>query len=181
MCDIAIGPYKRDRIVICSGDASPGSQRSIPGEAGYFFPGAKWVAATRNSAERLNCRFVIFAGPYGLVDPYEIIAPYDVPGHTEEEQTMIRDRLALTIPHLIGEDRYDVVVLYAGANPRDLIIDLIQPILRNNNIDLITFGKPNMGDVGKIDQFVNLLFTGTTSNTLKGILKFPDRFKFFSR
>ncbi len=175
MCDIFIGPYQRERIVLCSGDASPRSQRNIPGEAGYFFPGAKWVGATRNSAERLNCRFVIFAGPYGLVDPYQIIAPYDVPGHTEEEQTMIRDRLFQTIPLLIGGNRYDVVVLYAGANPRDIIIEMMWPILEDNDIDLVTFGKPNMADMGKLDNVVDLLIGGTTLNELRTILRFPQR------
>lgn len=178
MCDIPLGPYQRERIVLCSGDASPRSQRNIPGEAGYFFPGGKWVGATRNSAERLNCRFVIFAGPYGLVNPWQIIAPYDVPGHTEEEQTMIRDRLFQTIPLLIGGDRYDVVFLYAGANPREIIIEMMWPILKDNSIDLVTFGKPNTGDLGKLDNVVELLIRGTTPNELSEILRFPQRLKY---
>jgi hypothetical protein len=179
VCDIAIGPYQRERIVLCSGDASPRSQRNIPGEAGYFFPKATWVGATRNSAERLNCRFVIFAGPYGLVDPWEIIAPFNVPGHTEEEQAMIRNQLALTIPHLISNDRYDVVVFYAGANPRDIIIEMMLPILEQNNIDMVTFGKPNTGDLGKLDNVVELLINGTTPNEIMEILRFPGRLQFF--
>ena len=178
MCDIPLGPYQGGRIVLCSGDASPRSQRNIPGEAGYFYPGAKWVGATRNSSERLNCRFVIFAGPYGLVDPWEIIAPYDVPGHTEEEQTMIRDNLSRTIPQLIGQNRYDVFVLYAGANPRDIIIEMMWPILEHNGIDLITFGKPNTADVGKLDNVVALLIRGTTLNELRTILRYPERLKY---
>jgi len=179
VCDIPLGPYQRDRIVLCSGDGSPKSQRTHPCEAGDFFPGAKWVGATRNSAERLNCRFVIFAGPYGLVDPWEVIAPYDVPGHIEEEQIMIRERFNQTIPQLIGEHRYDVAILYAGANPRDMIIEMMWPILQHNNINLITFGKPNMGDVGKLDNAVELLIRGTTLNQLREILRFPQRLKYF--
>ena len=178
MCDIPLGPYQRDRIVLCSGDGSPKTQRTVPCEAGCFFPGAKSVGATRNSAERLNCRFVIFAGPYGLVNPWEVIAPYDVPGHSEEDQIMIRERLNQTIPVLIGENRYDVVILYAGANPRDMIIEMMWPILEHNNIDLITFGKPNTGDLSKLDNVVELLIGGTTLNELRTILRFPQRLKY---
>ncbi len=178
MCDIVIGPYLRERIVLCSGDASPRSQQDRPGLAGNFFPGGKWVGATRNSAERLDCRFLIFAGPYGLIDPCTIIAPYDVPGHTEEEQRMLRDRLALTIPCLIGNGRYDLVVLYAGANPRDIIIDMMWPILEQNDLDLITFGKPSMWDVGKLVDVVVLLINGTSLNELSSILKCPDRLEY---
>jgi len=179
VCDIPLGPYQRDRIVLCSGDGSPKTQRTVPCEADHFFPGAKWVGATRNSAERLGCRFVIFAGPYGLVNPWKVIDRYDVPGHTEEEQIMIRERLNQTIPQLIGENRYDVVIFYAGANPRDMIIEMMRPILEHNNIDLITFGKPNTGDSGKLDNVAELLIQGTTLNELREILKFPQRLEYF--
>jgi hypothetical protein len=135
----------------------------------------------RNAAERLACTFVIFAGPYGLVGPLEVIAPYDVPGHSKEEQTMIKEKLNLTIPRLIGGNRYDLVVFYAGANPRDLIIEMMGPILKDNNMDLITFGKPNMWDIGKLEEFVQLLISGTTMNGLKAILSFPERLDFFPK
>jgi len=176
--DIPLGPYQRERIVLCSADGSPRTQRTVPGEAGYFIPGAKWVGATRNSAERLGCRFVIFAGPYGLVNPWEVIARYDVPGHTEEEQIMIREKLNHTIPQLIGGNRYDVVIFYAGANPRDMIIQMMRPTLEHNNIDLITFGKPNTGDLGKLDNVVERLVRGTTPNELMEILRFPQRLEY---
>jgi hypothetical protein len=135
----------------------------------------------RNAAERLACTFVIFAGPYGLVRPWEVIDPYDVPGHSEEEQTKIKEELRRTIPRLIGGNRHDLVVFYAGANPRDLLIEMMWPIIKDNNMDLITFGKPNMCDIGKLEEFVQLLISGTTLNGLRAILSFPERLDFFPK
>ncbi len=179
--EIVIGPYSRNRVVLCSGDASPNSQRKVPSHARYFYPGAKWVGAVGNAAERLRCRFVILAGPYGLVDPWEVIEPYDVPGYSEEERKMLREKILLTLPRLIGGNRYDLLVLYGGANKREILIDVMGPALRSNGLDLITFGKPNMGDIGKLEPFVNLVITGTTLNGLRSLLSFPDRLLFLPK
>jgi len=40
---VYIGPYSRDRVVLCSGDAGPPSQEKHPCKASDFFPRAKWV------------------------------------------------------------------------------------------------------------------------------------------
>lgn len=181
MNNIRIGPYLRERVVLCAGDASPDSQRGEPCEAKNFFPGGKWVGTMRNAADRLNCKFIIFTGKYGVVGRCEIIGPFDVPGHTEEEIEEIRERCIQTIPRLIGNNRYDVVVFYAGGNPRDMIIEILKPILSRNNLDLITFGKPNMYDAGKIDNFVEHLIRGTSLDELRTILKVPEKLKFFPR
>lgn len=181
MSELGIGPYEKDRIVLCSGDANPKSQRKSPCAAGDFFPGGKWVGAMRNAAERLGCRFVIFAGPYGLVDQWDVIGPYDVPGHKEEERKYIMEKNSETIPRLIGGNKYDLVVLYGGANPRDVLIEVIGPILKDNRIDLITFGRPNMYDVGKIKDIVEHLIKGTTLNKLRKILSAPNRLEFFPK
>lgn len=175
--EIIIGPYPIDRIVLCSADAGPRSQRNEAREAAYFFPGAKWVGAVRNAADRLNCRFVILTAAHGLVDPNAIITPYDmhIVGHEEQLQEI----WMRTIPALMGNNQYDVMIFYAGGCPRDEIIKIMLPILHQNNIDLLTFGRPNMFDIDKIDTIVNNLTVGIPINELRAILRLPDRILFF--
>jgi len=70
------------------------------------------------------------------------------------------------------------MVFYAGGCPREPILDILLPILHNENISLITFGRTNMYDIGKIDEFVNMIISGTSTEKLKSILKLPHRLKF---
>ena len=174
-----IGPYDSERIVLCSLDASPDSQRDQD-QAGNFFPRGKWVGAVRNAAERLKCRFVILTGKYGMVNPETIIKKYDCPlnSKTERKIKMIWER---TIPSEIGNDRYDIVIMYFGANPRDPILKIIKPIIHNIKMDIITFGAPNMKDVGIIENVFHLLTKGVTLNDIKAILMYPNRLRFYSR
>jgi len=176
---IRIGPYQKSEMVLCSADAGPSSQLKTPGQAGYFFPGGKWVGAVRNAAERLRCRFVILTG-HGMVNPHDIITPYDM--HFSEYEEEIRQRMIQTIPELLGKDSYKIVILYSGGVPRQPSIKIIKPILHDLKIDLLTFGRPNMYDVNKIENVVELLTNDeeTTLEEIRKILKLPDRLEFFS-
>jgi hypothetical protein len=52
------------------------------------------------------------------------------------------------------------------------------PILHQNNIDLLSFGKPNMFDIDKIGIIVNNLTKGISINELRAILRLPGRILF---
>ena len=168
-----IGPYRRDRIVLCSADAHPKSQRQAPCEAQCFFPGGKWVGALRNAAGRLGCEYVILTTGRGMVNRDEIIGPYDVP--IESHQAQVRRRWEATVPPLLGSNRFDILVFYAGGCPRDLYLKLLAPILGHLKMDLITFGRPNMFDVAKIEPVVHMLERGTSCAEIRSVLKHPER------
>jgi hypothetical protein len=178
MQDITIGPYARERIVLCSADASPHSQLSVPAAAEDLFPGATFVRAMGNAARRLRCRFVIFAAPYGVVSPLKIIEPFDIHGTTEEERASIREQCHRSVPQLLGGGRYDAVVLYCGAVPRDIVLDTLGLVVTDNGLDLITFGKPNTWDLGKINEIVAGIMAGSYMSDLRSCLKAPDRLLF---
>lgn len=85
-----LGPIRKEKLILCSADASPDAQRNEPGPAAYFFPNAAWVGAVRNSAERLGCRFVILTTGYGLVESGDLISPFDA--HIEQYPVEVRER-----------------------------------------------------------------------------------------
>jgi len=175
--ELTIGPYQRDRIVLCSADASPKSQSNDPCEAAYFFPGAPWVGAVRNTANNLGCKFVILTTGHGMLNPSDNISPYDlvISGNGD----IISQAWQKTASKLMTKEQDDILLFYAGGCPRDEYLKILKPILHDLEIDLITFGKPNMGDVGKIQNIVELLEKGTSIDELKSVLKFPDRHLFF--
>ena len=70
-----LGPVPKEKIILCSADAHPDSQRNSADRAGNFFPNAPWVGAVRNCAERLHCKFVILTTGHGLVGPEDVINP----------------------------------------------------------------------------------------------------------
>jgi hypothetical protein len=172
-----IGPYARERIVLCSPDAKPGSQREEPGPAGTFFPGAKWVGAVRNAAERLGCRFVVLTTGHGMVNQDDTIEPYDLP--LQENQQAVQRNWEKTIPGLVGNNQCDVLVFFSGGVSRDAYLELLNPIVRRLGVDLITFGRPNMVDAGNIDQVVTLLINGTTVDEIRPTLTAPDNLEYF--
>jgi hypothetical protein len=172
--EVMVGPYQRNRIVLCSLDASPHSQRGAASPAGTFFPSAKWVGTMRNAAQRLGCDFVILTSAHGMVSPDDVIEPYDLV-LKEDNRKYIEQRWMETIPRLAVNRRYEIMVTYFGGCPRDPILDLLMPILRNNNIALLSFGKPNMFDIGKIDRIVRHLEDGCILNQIRGVLNYPDR------
>ena len=173
---VYIGPYPRDRVVLCSGDAGPRSQRKRPCEASYFFPRARWVGAVRNAADRLECRFVILTTGHGMVDPETVIERYDV--HISHDPRRVSENWRSTALELLGSNQYDIVVFYRGGCP-DTYIDMLQPLLRNMNISLLTFGRPNMHDIGHLDELTNQLVKGTTYARLKSILGWPSLLKYY--
>jgi len=173
----SLGPYPRVRIVLCSADASPISQRKEPCEAAFFYPGASWVGAVRNAAEDERCKFVILTTAYGMVEPFDIIAPYDL--HIDADTYQVQEKWKQTIPSLIGQGRYDILVFYPGGCPRGKYLRLLKPIVGENGVSLITFGRPNMFDSGKIADVVSCLCQGTSIEGLKSILKYPEYLEFF--
>ena len=173
-----IGPYPRDRIVLCSADAGPNSQRNISDQAASFFPQAVWVAALRNAAERLRCGFVILTTGHGMINPTDVIQPYDL--HINEYPEQVKSNWLKTIPQCLRDNRCDILVFYAGGCPREPMIELMLPILQKMKISLLTFGLPNMYDFDKIDELVDALVLGTTVDKLKAILRKPERFKYYS-
>jgi hypothetical protein len=173
-----IGPYPLNRIVLCSADVSPDSQRKAPFPAGFFFSGGKWIGALRNTAESIGCRFVVLTTAYGLVDPDDLIKPYDVHiDHFKEEVNSIWNQ---TIPPSLGHVRFDLMVFYSGGCPIDPYVAFLKPILTNLGISLLTFGKPNMNDIDKTKVLVKLLTNGTSYKKIASELKCPDRLKFYS-
>jgi len=172
-----IGPFERNKIILCSADAGPGSQKNTPDQAAYFFPCAKWVGAVRNAAERLKCRFVILTTGHGMVDPGDILEPYDM--HINEYPEQVKRNWLNTIPQCLRDNRYDILVFYAGGCPRKPMVELMLPILQEINLSLLTFGRPYMYDFDKIDELVDALVSGTTVEELKFILRKPERLEYY--
>ncbi|MCG2721464.1 MAG: hypothetical protein L6290_05535 [Thermodesulfovibrionales bacterium] len=171
-----IGPYLRQRIILCSADASPRSQRNYEDQAQYFFPDAKWVGTLRNASRELNCSFVILTAAHGMVNPGDIISPYDM--HIRDFTLQVQQNWEQTIPIVIGNNQYDIMIFYAGGCPRDEMLEVMLPILRQERIDLFSFGKPNMYDVDKINEITNLLQQGVSLDVLRSILGLPERLIF---
>lgn len=112
-----------------------------------------------------------------MVDPTQIFSPYDM--HINEYPAEIEAKWRTTIPAIVGTGRYRMMVFYAGGCPRDEMLSVMLPILAENKIDLLTFGRPNMYDVGKIDKVVQLLISGTSISEIMSLLKVPDRLMFY--
>ncbi len=171
-----LGPIRREKLVLCSADASPDAQRHESDRAAYFFPNAAWVGAVRNCAERLNCKFVILTTGHGLVEPDDIINPFDA--HIERYRGEVAERWEATIPLVLREDRNSLVLFYAGGCPKEPYIEISKPIFRSLGISLLSFGRPNMFDVDKIEDCAEMLFRGTSLDEIASILKQPDRLEF---
>ena len=176
MGETFIGPYPRTKIVLCSADASPKSQLKNKGQAAYFFPGAPWVGAVRNAARDLGCRFVILTSAHGMVNPDDEINPYDLVAEGNERKVaeIWRD----TVPKILGSNKYDLLIFYAGGVPINDYMKLFLPILRDLEIDFITFGRPMMFDSGKIKVMAELLENGSSMNDLRSVLRCPERLTF---
>jgi hypothetical protein len=164
-------------MVLCSADAGPDSQKKHDDTAEDFFPGAKWVRAIGNSAGRQNCRFVILTTAHGMVNPHDLISPYDL--HIRDHKELVRCKWQETIPALLGGKGYRILIFHSGGCPRDLMIDVMLPILHVLGITLLSFGKPNMWDIGKMDEVVELLERGTSLSELSSLLKVPERLVYY--
>jgi hypothetical protein len=172
-----IGPFKGNEIVLCSADASPGSQRDGPSEAENFFPGARWVRALGNAANRNECQFVILTTAHGMINRHDIIAPYDV--HILGNEGIVQDIWIETIPAILQVGDYRLLIFYSGGCPREPYIEIMQPILHDLGIDLLSFGLPNMWDINKVDAIIELLEQGTTFVVLQDLLRKPERLLYF--
>lgn len=172
----AIGPYRIDRIILCSADASPRAQSDTACEAKEFFPNAKWVKALANAAERSNCHFAILTTAHGLVHPDDVITPYDL--HYNADPPSVQRIWKDSFTQILGTRRFDLMIIYFGGCPRQPAFQAIIEILGNMNIDALTFGKPNMCDIGKIDNVVHLVTEGTRISAIKEILRYPDKLEF---
>ena len=172
-----IGPYARERIVLCSPDGGPKCQREEPGPAGNFFRRGPWVGAVRNAADRLGCRFVVLTTGHGMVNRDDTIEPYDL--HLQENKRAVRRNWEKTIPGLVGNNQCDVLVFFSGGVNRDAYLELLKPIVQRLEVDLITFGRPNMYDAGNIDHVVTSLINCTTLGEIRPTLTAPDNLEFF--
>jgi hypothetical protein len=72
------------------------------------------------------------------------------------------------------------MIFYAGGCPRDEMIEVALPILKQHGVALLTFGRPNMFDVDKVEPIWKMLMSGTTDEEIKSVLKIPERYKYFS-
>jgi len=172
-----LGPIKKEQLILCSADASPDSQRKHPYSAADFFPNGKWVGALRNSAHTLGCKFVILTTGHGLVEPDDTISPYDVP--IESYPDKVRALWESTIPRVLEKHKNSLMIFYSGGCPRDPYIEIAMPILRSLGISLLSFGRPMMFDVNKIEQCSRMLFRGTTLDEISSILRLPERLEFY--
>ena len=173
-----IKPVPKSRMVLCSADASPDSQRSQPDRAEHFFPGGHWVGAVRNASHELGVRFVILTTGYGLVNPDEVLEKYDK--HIDQYRAYVTEKWRKTVPLLLGKGQYDLMLFYAGGCPRDKYLEVLKPILRSIGIALITFGQPNMCDVGKVRRVATMLINGTSLDKLRTILRYPAKLEYYS-
>jgi len=114
-----LGPIKKEKLILCSADASPKAQRKKPGQAACFFPNAPWVGAVRNSAERLGCKFVILTTGHGLVEPDEIINPFDA--HIKDCPDEVRKRWEETIPEVLKESVNSIITFLFWWMPKRTI------------------------------------------------------------
>jgi len=173
---VQLGPCPVSKIVLCSADAGPKSQGSGRDEAGFFFKGAAWVGAVRNAAAILGCKFVILTTAHGMVNSSDVIERYDM--HIIPYRSQVAQRWERSIPQVLGRGRFSLMVFYAGGCPRELYMDLLIPILRDLGVSLITFGRPNMYDIGKLEEFVDLITKSITMEGLASILKHPEELEF---
>ncbi len=173
----SLGPIVKEKIIICSADANPDSQCKHPGPASHHFPNGKWVGALRNTAERLSCKFVILTTGHGLVEPTDIISPFDE--HIDYYPDKIREKWEITIPHVLQGYKNSLLLFYSGGCPREPYIQISKPIFRTLNISVLTFGRPNMYDIDKVEDCVKMLLQGTTLKEIESILKKPDRLEFY--
>jgi hypothetical protein len=172
-----IKPKYSHEIVLCSADAGPGSQRKNTAQAQYFFPGAKWVDALRNAAGRLGCDFLILTTQHGLVEPRQIISPYDL--HINVHRQAVTEKWFATIPPLVSGREYKLMIFYAGGCPRDEMIEVMLPIMQQQGVAILTFGRPHMCDVDKAETIWKMVTKGTTDSEIKSILGVPERFEYY--
>jgi hypothetical protein len=149
----------------------------MPSQAQDFYPKGKWVGALRNTSERLSCDFLILTTQHGLVEPHQTITPYNL--HIKEHRQKVTEKWMETIPPLMKGAKYKLMIFYAGGCP-DEMVEVALPILRQQQVSLLTFGRPNMFDVDKIEPIWTLLMNGTTGEEIKSILKMPERFRYYS-
>jgi hypothetical protein len=173
----ALGPIKKEQLILCSADASPDSQRKHPYPAADFFPNGKWVGALRNTAHTLGCKFVILTTGHGLVAPDDIISPFDA--HIDTYPDKVRKLWETTIPRVLKEHRNSLMLFYSGGCPREPYIKIAMPILHTLGISLLSFGKPMMFDVDKIEKCSQMLFRGTSFEEIASILGVPERLEFY--
>lgn len=173
----SLGPVPITKIILCAADAGPRAQSPTPAAAQSFFPGAKWVGAVRNVAERVGAKFVVLTTGHGLVRATDKLTPYDLPIRTHAHEVAVYWRT--TVPAVLRADRGDLLLFYAGGCPRDLYLAQLLPALRPLGISLLTFGRPNMVDVGQLESIVHHLTVGTTLAAIAEGLSHPNRLQFY--
>jgi hypothetical protein len=112
-----------------------------------------------------------------MVNPTQLISPYDM--HINEYPVEVEAKWQTTIPVMVGTGRYKLMIFYAGGCPRAEMLSVMLPILYEHGIDLLTFGRPNMYDVDRIEYIFHMLVKGTSISELKHRLKVPERLEFY--
>jgi len=113
-----------------------------------------------------------------MVDPGTVIEPYDM--HINDYPRQVKKNWSNTARKVLGNNQYDILILYRGGCP-DSYVPMLQPILRNLNISLLTFGRPNMYDFNNLERVTNLIIQGTTYAELKPIVSLTKRLWFYPR
>ena len=110
-----------------------------------------------------------------MVNSWDIIAPYDQ--HIDVYPEEIEEKFKNTISRWLEGKKYKLGIFYGGGVPRDSYLKILFPIFRSYEVWLLTFGKPNMFDVGKIDKIVNILTNGMDTKIcdIRSLLKVPER------
>ena len=71
------------------------------------------------------------------------------------------------------------MVFYAGGCPRDEMLEVMWPVLKQQGVALLTFGRSNMFDITKVKRIWSMLRKGTTDEKIKSILRVPERFRYY--
>ena len=112
-----------------------------------------------------------------MVTRDELIEPYDLPISRNIKE--VTDKWEETFKNVLGENNYDIALCYLGGCPRNPGLPIKVGIFNSMNISVIKFGRPNMFDIGKIDNVVHLLTQGTSIDEIHSILDYPEYLEFF--
>lgn len=100
-------------------------------------------------SKKLGYPLFILSARYGLVHSEEVVEPYD--------QILTEERMEELIPQIMECLRgFDVIVYYKGG-ARRTYLELIKRASKLANVELVTFGYANMGDINKLKNIIEEL------------------------
>lgn len=119
---------------------------------------------------------VILTTGHGLVRGDAILTQHD--NHIDVFRGSVKQKWQVTVPGLLAPGRYDLLLFYAGACPREQYLDLLLPILQSIKLPLITFGQPQFADIGHIADVAMKLMDGTTLSEIRDLLTVPEKLEY---